>query len=271
MTCRGAFIAAGYDEVIVPAMCSCSPVSRSPSTSFVTVDTTCTSVACVGVDPRESSMDRFDAGHRDRRCVAAIEHEHQHEYEHDPSGIAASIGAMTFSPDRYVAALRFAAERHRGQLFPGTDLPYLMHVVTVAAETMVALPGAGDPDLVVQCALLHDTIEDTGTRRDEIAAGFGEAVAFGVVALSKDPVLPKSEQMADSLRRIRAQPREVWMVKLADRIANLDAPPAYWPADKRCAYRDEAIVIADALGEASEPLHARIRARIADYARYFTA
>jgi (p)ppGpp synthase/HD superfamily hydrolase len=178
---------------------------------------------------------------------------------------------MTFSPDRYVAALRFAADRHRSQLVPGTDLPYLVHVVTVAAETIAALGGIAEPDLAVQCALLHDTIEDTGTHRDEIRAAFGDAVAAGVAALSKDPALPKPEQMADSLRRIRAQPREVWMVKLADRITNLDTPPAHWPADKRRAYRDEAIVIADALGAASSGLESRIRMRIASYARHITA
>ncbi|HEV7554118.1 MAG TPA: HD domain-containing protein, partial [Kofleriaceae bacterium] len=126
-----------------------------------------------------------------------------------------------------------------------------------------------DEDLAVQCALLHDTVEDTGTTRDEIATVFGEAVAAGVSALSKDASLPKPDQMADSLRRIREQPREVWMVKLADRITNLSEPPHYWTRDKRIAYRDEAIVIADALGSASPALDRRIRGRITDYARFF--
>lgn len=71
--------------------------------------------------------------------------------------------------------------------------------------------------------------------------------------------------MADSLRRIQAEPREVWMVKLADRISNLQPPPAHWTPAKIAAYRVEALAIADTLGAASPHLHARLRAKIADY------
>lgn len=169
-----------------------------------------------------------------------------------------------FSPDRYLAALRFAAEKHLQQKFPGSDLPYLVHVATVAAEVIAHLPvlGLANPDLAVSCALLHDTLEDTTTTHEELVARFGGAVAAGVQALTKRDV---PDKMADSLRRIREQPREVWIVKLADRIANMDAPPHYWTAEKRLAYRDEALVIADALGSASPALDARLRARIAAY------
>jgi len=154
-------------------------------------------------------------------------------------------------------------------------MPYLVHVVSVATEVIASFTAAESPrgldeDLAIACALLHDTVEDTETTRAEIEAKFGEAVAAGVAALSKNPELPKADQMADSLRRIRDQPREVWMVKLADRITNLAEPPHYWSRDKRIAYRDEAIVIAEALGTASPPLEARIRQRIADYARFFS-
>jgi len=179
-------------------------------------------------------------------------------------------------PERYVAALRFAAERHHAQRVPDSEFPYLVHVVSVAAETIAALgpgsgPGSGiDADLAVSCALLHDTIEDTATTYAEVAERFGAAVADGVQALSKDPALPKPDRMADSLRRIQHQPHAVWMVKLADRITNLADPPRQWTLDKRRAYRDEAIQIVDALGAASPALDARIRARIAAYAAFLT-
>jgi len=171
-------------------------------------------------------------------------------------------------PERYVAALRFAAERHRDQRVPDSEFPYLVHVASVAAETIAALVPGIDADLAVGCALLHDTIEDTATTHAELAERFGPAIADGVLALSKTSALPKAEQMADSLRRITAQPREVWMVKLADRITNLAPPPRTWTVDKRRRYRDEAVRIADALGTASPVLDARIRARIAAYAAY---
>lgn len=175
-----------------------------------------------------------------------------------------------FAPDRYVAALRFAAERHHGQRVPGTELPYLVHLTSVTAEVIAVLPEHPeiDADLAVLCALLHDTLEDTSTTRAELEERFGPAIADGVLALSKDSALPKPQRMADSLRRIRTCPHAVWLVKLADRITNLAQPPRAWPTEKRRAYREEARTIADALGEASAPLEARLRLRIELYAAY---
>ena len=71
-----------------------------------------------------------------------------------------------FSPDRYVDAMRFAAAAHNAQKEPGADLPYLVHVVSVASEVIAALPSHPelDADLAVTCALLHDAVEDTCAR-----------------------------------------------------------------------------------------------------------
>jgi (p)ppGpp synthase/HD superfamily hydrolase len=175
-----------------------------------------------------------------------------------------------FSADRYVAALTFAATRHRGQVVTGSQLPYVVHVTSVAAEVIAGLAAepaaARDPELAITCALLHDTIEDTPTTHADIAEAFGLAVAAGVQALGKDKSTP--DPMADSLRRIRLQPREIWLVKLADRITNLAPPPAHWTRDKCRAYRLEGLGIGDALGEASPHLLARLRARADAYAAF---
>lgn len=175
--------------------------------------------------------------------------------------------APPWSPDLYLRAARFAARAHHGQRLPGSDLPYLVHVCQVASEVQAALAcePADRPDLALACALLHDVVEDTKVTRAEIAEAFGEPVAAGVEALSKDPSLPKPEAMADSLRRIQAQPREVWLVKLADRIVNLGPPPHHWTGEKIAAYRAEARAIAEALSSASPYLAARLRARIEGY------
>ncbi|HEX3764083.1 MAG TPA: HD domain-containing protein [Kofleriaceae bacterium] len=178
-----------------------------------------------------------------------------------------------WSPDLYLDAIRFAAERHAGQLVPGSGLPYVVHVASVAVEVMGALTREpfARADLAVACAVLHDTVEDTPTTAGEIAARFGDDVAAGVSALSKNPALPKHARMADSLDRIRAQPREVWLVKLADRIVNLAPPPPAWSADKRRAYQAEATQIHSALAEASPYLAARLDARIAAYSAFIAA
>ena len=176
-----------------------------------------------------------------------------------------------FSPDRYVDAMRFAAAAHNAQKEPGCDLPYLVHVVSVAAEVIAALPTMPelDADLAVTCALLHDTVEDTSVTLDEIRSRYGDTVATGVAALTKNGKLPtKTEQMADSLRRIKEQPREIAIVKLADRITNMGTPPHTWSKDKCATYLVEAGLIADTLGYASPVLEARLRSRIERYAAY---
>ena len=120
---------------------------------------------------------------------------------------------QNWSQDNYTQAYRFAAQAHLGQKVPGTDLPYIMHLSFVSMEVIAALGVelGRDGNLAVQCALLHDVIEDTDVTFDQVEAAFGQAVAHGVLALSKDATIEKSRQMQDSLRRIQQQPREVWM------------------------------------------------------------
>jgi (p)ppGpp synthase/HD superfamily hydrolase len=175
-----------------------------------------------------------------------------------------------YNPDRYVEALEFAADAHAGQTVPGSRLPYVVHVVSVAGEVIAALAreSVDKPELAVLCALLHDTVEDTPRTREDIARTFGEEVAAGVDALSKRSELPKEQRMGDSLERIVACPREVAWVKLADRIVNLSEPPHYWTNEKRQAYQAEAGVILARLGHASVTLSERLRARIAEYGKY---
>ena len=152
----------------------------------------------------------------------------------------------------YNKALEFAATAHQGQKVPGSDWPYLVHLGRVAMEIMIAMQTEQDLDynLAVQCALLHDTLEDTDVSKQDIVREFGPKVAEGVAALTKDKSIPKSEAMADSLARIKLQPHEIWMVKMADRISNLGPPPKHWDKNKIKAYMEEARVIHGALKDA---------------------
>ncbi len=176
---------------------------------------------------------------------------------------------MSWDPDAFARALDFAAHAHRDQKVQGSGLPYVTHVVKVAQEVLRAC--AADPKLdatlAVCCALLHDTVEDTQVSVHALVELFGDRVAFGVQALSKDPSLPKEQRMADSLRRIRQAPKEVWTVKLADRITNLEPPPPDWTIEKRRAYAAEAQVILDALRDGSTWLAERLQARLQRYQR----
>ena len=174
---------------------------------------------------------------------------------------------MRWSPNAYIQAYRFAARAHVGQTMPGTDIPYLMHLSFVSMEIIAALRAeeGRDESVAVQCSLLHDTLEDTPTTFAELEREFGRNVANGVAALTKDAAIVKELRMADSLRRIKEQPREIWMVKLADRITNLQPPPEHWTPDKVARYKAEGVEIHDALSGASALLATRLLERLAVY------
>jgi (p)ppGpp synthase/HD superfamily hydrolase len=172
---------------------------------------------------------------------------------------------VSWDQDLFKATLDFATQAHGEQKIPGSTFPYVTHLVKVASEVLNVADGSFDATFAMQCALLHDSVEDAGVKVEDLAARFGERVAKGVSALTKNEALPKEQQMGDSLQRIRQQPREVWMVKLADRITNLEPAPHYWTAEKKAKYRVEAQVIHDALAEAHAGLARRLLEKIAQY------
>ena len=89
-------------------------------------------------------------------------------------------------------AIQFAARKHNGHEritnAQEEPLPYIAHLFSVALLVAEDLPdgGAGNAhDDIVTAAFLHDTIEDTGTTREEIVAEFNEQVADLVSAVSE--------------------------------------------------------------------------------------
>lgn len=179
---------------------------------------------------------------------------------------------MTWDIDTHMRIWEFVTLRHAGQTYggrtPDQQIPYINHLASVAQEVMWGWDdGVGmDFNLALQSALLHDVIEDTATTFDEVKTLFGEAVAKGVLALTKDAKIElRSEQMLDSLRRIQMQPKEIWCVKLADRISNLYHPPFYWTPERIDIYQQESRLILSALGSANSKMAARLESKIACY------
>jgi guanosine-3',5'-bis(diphosphate) 3'-pyrophosphohydrolase len=116
-----------------------------------------------------------------------------------------------------------------------------------------------------QVAVLHDTIEDTETTYDEIKENFGEDIATAVLALSKDEHLSNDLQIVDSLARIKKLQKEVWAVKLADRITNLQPPPANWTRPKIGRYLKDSELILNELKDGNQYLEKRLEAKISEY------
>ncbi len=170
----------------------------------------------------------------------------------------------------YQKAIKFAGEKHKDQLIPGSKSNYLLHLSNVAMEILIASYNSNnfDKGFALQIALLHDILEDTDTTIKELESIFGSDVAKAVAALTINKDLPKEQQMQDSLNRIKELQLEVWAVKLADRITNLQSPPPNWNKEKRSKYLDQAKLILKELYNGNEYLANRLKEKIEEYKKY---
>jgi guanosine-3',5'-bis(diphosphate) 3'-pyrophosphohydrolase len=118
-------------------------------------------------------------------------------------------------------AVAFACEQHQGQkrTEAGGEVDYVVHPLRVA-EHVRHLAKVDDVE-VLCAAVLHDTIEDSGTRYDELAKAFGDRVASIVAELTNDSRLPKEARHEDMIRRAATMSRDAKLIKLADRYDNL--------------------------------------------------
>lgn len=80
----------------------------------------------------------------------------------------------------------------------------------------------GIKDLVVlQAALLHDTVEDTDTSFEELEEKFGKRVTAVVREVTDDKNLPKEERKRLQIVHAAHCSFEAKLVKLADKLYNL--------------------------------------------------
>lgn len=176
---------------------------------------------------------------------------------------------ISWSQDKFIKAFNFAAEAHKGQYLPGSKISYMVHVSLVCMEVMALqeIEPMDNSDLAVQCAALHDVVEDTLVSRKTIEKEFGAAVSDGVTALSKKKK-SLSFKLINYLNKIKAQPKEIWIVKLADRITNLQPPPSTWTKEKAAKYLEKSRIILDELKDESAYLADRLEKKIADYEKF---
>jgi GTP diphosphokinase / guanosine-3',5'-bis(diphosphate) 3'-diphosphatase len=135
-------------------------------------------------------------------------------------------------------ALEFAAVKHRDQRRKDQAAsPYINHPLAVV--TLLWDHGVRDR-VPLLAAILHDTIEDTGTTREELVAAFGEDVAACVCEVTDDKSLHKDVRKENQVEHAPHLTTHAKLVKLADKTANLrdmnDSPPHTWPPERRAAY-----------------------------------
>jgi guanosine-3',5'-bis(diphosphate) 3'-pyrophosphohydrolase len=150
----------------------------------------------------------------------------------------------------FIRAVDFAAAKHRNQRRKDEEAsPYINHPIALTRVLKVEA-GVADPD-VLSAALLHDTIEDTETTREELEHEFGARIAGIVAEVSDDTSLKKEDRKRLQVEHAATLSREAKLVKLADKICNvrdmLDAPPAHWNLARRKEYFDWAREVVDQL------------------------
>ncbi len=102
----------------------------------------------------------------------------------------APIVTNNWSQDTYIKAYKFAAKAHHGQKVPGTEIPYIQHLSFVSMEIIAALnvEKERDGNLAVQCAILHDTIEDTNITFEQIKSERPFFTLPGAIAIFSSPL-----------------------------------------------------------------------------------
>lgn len=141
--------------------------------------------------------------------------------------------------NRILQAADFAAKKHRRQKSDKAEgSPYINHPIEVAFH-LSTVGGVEDENILI-AALLHDTIEDTQTTRDEIVAVFGEAVAALVIECSDDMSLHKPERKRLQVVSAPKKSYGAKMIKIADKTCNLrailSASPEDWPHERQYDY-----------------------------------
>lgn len=133
-----------------------------------------------------------------------------------------------FHSTMMLQAISFAARKHAGQLRKDGCTPYVAHPMRVLTILIGAFQ-IDDPE-VLAAAVLHDTIENTMTDRDELEEAFGPRVAEMVALLSKDERLMEDEREQVYYQTLADACIEVRLCKLADLYDNLveaaSLPPA---------------------------------------------
>lgn len=109
--------------------------------------------------------------------------------------------------DRFDAALSYASELHREQTRKGTAIPYVSHLLSVAA---LVLEDGGSEDEAIG-ALLHDAAEDQG--------------GAATLAVIRERFGPSVANIVHDCTDAWEEPKPAWRVRKEAYIVSLDHKP----------------------------------------------
>ena len=136
--------------------------------------------------------------------------------------LISSLGKDKYNVELIKSAYEFAYNAHGEQLRLSGE-PYIIHPIAVA--TILSELGMDSESIVA--GLLHDVVEDTSQKIEDIKVRFGADVALlvdSVTKLGKIALTTREEVQAENLRKMllaMSQDIRVIIIKLADRLHNM--------------------------------------------------
>ena len=140
--------------------------------------------------------------------------------------------------------LNFATKAHQGQQYG--EKPYITHPRSVAATGKKFFGAAFTPD-AIKVALLHDVVEDTPYKLNQLAKmGYSPEVVQAVQLLTKNKAL----SYADNIRAIIASNNKLaMMVKYADNYQNFTGDKSSWDPARAAHSQKKYLASLDMLGD----------------------
>lgn len=122
---------------------------------------------------------------------------------------------------KYAKAVDYAKIKHEGQIRRGiVNQPYIVHPLNVAQ----ILERTGCKDEVVIAGVLHDVVEDTPTKLEEITAKFGKKISALVASVTEKGVgMTWDERLKTYLEKVSKSSYETKMICAADKIDNMNS------------------------------------------------
>lgn len=157
-------------------------------------------------------------------------------------------------------ALDFAARKHIHQRRKDEHAsPYINHPIRVA-EVIWRIGNVRQHDVLI-AAILHDTLEDTQTMFDELVTEFGRHIAEVVQEVTDDKSLDKQVRKHLQIEHAPFISREAKLVKLGDKICNIEDicthPPLGWSVERRQEYLNWAEAVVAGLRGTNQYLEAK--------------
>lgn len=164
-------------------------------------------------------------------------------------------------------AVTFATLKHHGQVRKDQQhSPYATHPIQVA-QIILDVGKVNDPSILV-AAILHDTIEDTGTKADEIQEKFGKDVLGLVLEVTDNKSLEKMERKRLQVVHAPHLSKSAKIIKLGDKLVNcrdmLVSPPTDWPLTRRQDYIQWSADVVHEMRGANQGLESAFDALIVD-------